>query len=248
MRCQLALPVRGRDPVLFTDLRRSGRRLLPGRPASGWAPALVLALLINGFLFLLLPLLTPDSSRPLDLTEPHPVRVVRVSEKDSPAPPEEAVSEPPVREELQARGLIEPDLVKPALQDQTLPPVRFQVTPNLILPAGMGTAGDPGLAGGGAGRIYNLEDVEQGPVPLGGIKPLYPLRAKRLGIEGVVKVRFVVDEQGNAGQVRILEAAPEGVFEDSVLQFLAACRFSPASIGGRPVASIVMQPFRFELD
>lgn len=67
------------------------------------------------------------------------------------------------------------------------------------------------------------------------INPLYPMRARRLGQEGYVKVRVHVGKDGKPKKVEILEAQPPGVFERSVIRALKRWKFKPKTVGGKPV-------------
>jgi len=58
----------------------------------------------------------------------------------------------------------------------------------------------------------------------------------------------VVDEQGTVGQVSVLAAEPEGVFEQSVLRCVAGWRFKPGTIGGVAVKALVEQTITFKLE
>ena len=58
---------------------------------------------------------------------------------------------------------------------------------------------------------------------------------------------FTVNEQGLVEDIRILEAEPDRIFNDSVIQCLSAWRFKPGRIGGDPVRTRVSTRIRFEL-
>jgi protein TonB len=79
------------------------------------------------------------------------------------------------------------------------------------------------------------------------VSPTYPFRAKRRGVEGKVVVRFLVDKQGRVSQSTVVRADPEGVFEQSALKAVRQWRFQPGTKDGRPVATWVQVPIRFEL-
>lgn len=77
---------------------------------------------------------------------------------------------------------------------------------------------------------------------------IYPLRAKRKGIEGWVNVALQVGVEGNVEAVEVLEAKPEGVFEESVTRSIRGWRFSPATVMGERVKTRVVTTIRFELE
>ena len=77
---------------------------------------------------------------------------------------------------------------------------------------------------------------------------MYPIGARRKGIEGWVKVGFVVDEQGQIGALQIIESEPPGVFDRSVIQCLSKWRYRPGTLEGVPVTVRVTKIIRFELE
>ena len=78
--------------------------------------------------------------------------------------------------------------------------------------------------------------------------PVYPPSAKRRGIEGWVKVRFVVNPRGEVQDVSIVDAKPPGVFDDSVTRCVFGWRFQPGTVDGTPVSAWVETTVRFELE
>jgi len=111
-----------------------------------------------------------------------------------------------------------------------------------VLGAGSGRgAGEmPGGAGGGT--------VDQLPRILEKVKPLYPEHARRQHKTGVVTLKFQVDAEGRVHQPSVVEALPQGVFEESALAAIVRWRFAPAMRQGRPVATWLMLPVRFTLE
>lgn len=79
------------------------------------------------------------------------------------------------------------------------------------------------------------------------IPPLYPARARRLGIEGWVKVAFVVDKSGRVKDLKVVEAQPPKFFEKSVLACVKNWRYKPGTVTGMPVETRVSTLVRFEL-
>jgi protein TonB len=65
--------------------------------------------------------------------------------------------------------------------------------------------------------------------PISRVKPRYPSRAKKRGIEGVVVVSFVVNKNGsvNSQSIRIVRANPAKIFNKSVRRALVKWKFSP---------------------
>lgn len=78
--------------------------------------------------------------------------------------------------------------------------------------------------------------------------PQYPYDALENHIEGRVLVQFVVDTDGDVQEPEILEADPEGFFEQSSLDAIMLYKFEPAVKDGMPVNSFATLPMVYELD
>lgn len=110
-----------------------------------------------------------------------------------------------------------------------------------------GSNNERGNGGAGSG-YYTTGQLDGTLTALRKALPVYPHAAKRRHIEGWIKVKFVVDERGHVGQIAVLEAEPQGVFEQSVLRCIAGWRFKPGTIGGMAVKALVQQTIFFKLD
>jgi TonB family protein len=78
--------------------------------------------------------------------------------------------------------------------------------------------------------------------------PQYPIAAAQNGIEGRVVLRFMVGTDGKAKNPEVVEADPEGVFEESMLVNIEQFEFTPATLAGEPVPCMVNYTIWFELD
>ena len=86
------------------------------------------------------------------------------------------------------------------------------------------------------------------PQFLSGADMVYPPAAKTEGIEGYVVIRYDVTAQGAVANPEVVEAEPEGVFEEAALASIAQWRFRPATVGGEAVeTSGVVSTLRFRL-
>src|SRR6185369_15466131 len=72
------------------------------------------------------------------------------------------------------------------------------------------------------------------PVPLHPILPRYTEPARRAGMQGTVIVEAIIDEKGNATNVRILRGLPMGL-DRSAVEAILQTQFKPAMIGTRAV-------------
>jgi len=95
---------------------------------------------------------------------------------------------------------------------------------------------------------YSVGDVDSKPGALGQALPPYPRRARRRGIEGWVKVRFVVTKDGRVRNLTVLEESPLRVFHKTVMNTVPRWHFRPARKDGRPVNVWVEQTINFKLE
>ena len=165
------------------------------------------------------------------------------------AKPEER---PPSRPKLRKR----PELKKQRLE--TLPDAlwaRLSLSMS-SLEAGAGDfsldfgAGPEDLAAPGDDRppLFDLAEVDRRPRPTVRMKPLYPMRARERGIEGIVRLRFVVGADGSVRNIEVVSSEPEGVFDRAAKAAAARWRFAPAVKDGQPVATRVRTAVRFRLE
>ena len=214
-----------------------------------WTSAILFSILLNVVFFSLLPeLVSSNPQKPEDTKRFHVVNVVRVKQKETPAKKKE-IKKPEKRKDPQKNTLQNPVVrKKPLPQVQKLP---FEL--NLKLPAGPGTLPTFPMEMVpfdffGMQDAYGIGDLDGPLTPLAQVPPLYPLRAKRMGIEGWVKVQFVVTERGVVDQIEIIEAEPKQVFDESVIRCVSSWRFAPGEVQGEPVKTRVQTTIRFKLE
>lgn len=133
--------------------------------------------------------------------------------------------------------------------------------PSLGLEAGL-TGLDFGLTGFGDAELDRLREallgseeevvmtddsVDVPPRPVLQPPVRYPLRAKAQGITGYVVLSLLIGPTGQVEQVRVLEAQPEGVFEEAAISAVQSWRFEPASYKGQNVRVWARQRIRFDL-
>ena len=84
-----------------------------------------------------------------------------------------------------------------------------------------------------------LEDLSAGPV--------YPQRALRSGIEGVVTVEFTIATDGSVKDAEVVKAKPPKIFNKAVLTAIAKWKFNPDMINGVPVEKRARQDIKFTI-
>jgi len=75
------------------------------------------------------------------------------------------------------------------------------------------------------------------------VQPVYPARATLAGVEGYVELEYSIDASGVVGNISVLHAQPEGVFDSAAISALAQWRFQPGSGG----SARYVQNFAFTL-
>jgi protein TonB len=146
------------------------------------------------------------------------------------------------------------------------PPIRIGVSMSSATTAGGGVAVPVGntLYGEPPRRAADPSSVQQyrtdGYVPATEVTSLpvpvevdiprseYPEEARRLGIEGLVKLRLLVDEGGRVREATLLHDPGHGLGAQAIRNAKRYLRFRPALRDGRPVATEIPFTMAFELD
>ncbi|HUW50563.1 MAG TPA: TonB family protein [Sulfuricella sp.] len=95
---------------------------------------------------------------------------------------------------------------------------------------------------------YPAKQLDVHPVALNPIKPVYPEKGVELGVDGKVVLLLLIDESGMVKDASVVEADPEGIFEESALAAFRNARFAPAQKNGRAVKSRVLIRVSYELN
>ncbi len=228
-----------------------GQRSRPQQDHSWslWTTALVLSLALNIVLFGSMTGLVDSSPRGPEYSG-HPERVNfiyirRPDLKPGPKPPK---TKPLLRSSLSPKeDLALKDIRNSIKQTPDLP---FEINPRLpaisgalpVLPVERVAIGPSGLR-----HIYGMNEIDRPLIPYVQTPPIYPMEARRRGIEGWVKVSFVVMENGKVGDIKVLDHYPGRIFDRAVIRCISAWRFSPGTVEGIPVKTQVETTVRFEL-
>jgi TonB family protein len=88
--------------------------------------------------------------------------------------------------------------------------------------------------------------ITERPQVLAEVKAEYPPDAARMGIEGKVQTRILLDEKGKVRQVRVIKAAGHG-FDERAIEALKKYRFSPARTSdGKAVPTTITFIYAFD--
>ena len=103
----------------------------------------------------------------------------------------------------------------------------------------------PPPPGGMEEEIMEFWKVEQKPVPIKTVAPVYPNIARKAEIEGRVFVQFVVGTDGRVRNVRVLKG-PE-IFRQAAIDAVKQFVFQAAVQNDKPVQVQMVQPINFTL-
>ncbi|QAV24518.1 TonB system transport protein TonB [Proteus hauseri] len=165
-----------------------------------------------------------------EVTPPEPEPVVEPEPEPEPIPDVKPIIEKPIEKKPEPKPKPKP---KPV--EKPKPPVE---RPQLVLnkgndqknlnptakPSDKGEDKPVATVSSGEGKEPNV--VRQG-------LPVYPQRAKAVGIEGSVKVRFDVDADGRVENVEILSADPKNVFEREIKKAMRQWRYEKIAYKGK---------------
>ena len=217
------------------------------RSAVLWTIATVFSLVFNIILFDLMPcLVNRNLGKPKYSQYIETVNIVRIKRPEPPARKKE--KKPEVKPKEQMKKLIQKKAVYQNRMKR-LVDLPFEINPKLtriagalkIPPMKMARLDSPGL------KSYGIGEIDQPLTALAQVPPIYPMRAKRMGIEGWVKVRFIVNEDGRVSDVKIHESSPERIFDNAVVHCVLSWRFTPGTVENVPVKTWVETTIRFDL-
>ena len=196
------------------------------------------ALLFNTFFFLLIQQLVTNEQglrtdlEPFDLVDfirmQRPAEIEELNPEED-IPPEEEI--PPETEPL------ETEIEKPTLSE-----TQFDLAmPNINVPISLN--GTPFIGDAKPGRL----EIDANVVPTLRVPPVYPPRALRSGIEGIVTVEFTISTDGSVKDASIVKSKPPKIFDRAVLMAISKWKFNPDIVKGKKVAKRARQDINFKL-
>jgi protein TonB len=205
----------------------------------------------------------PPPPPPVAAPVPVPVPVKAPPPKVAPRTPAPPKAPPPEAP---------PPAPGPEVDDSAAPEIKLDIPASaqgtMTAPQGTSATGVPGGKRGGTGqgpggggaadadgsgpRVASVASVKTMPVVEGDFDHVllgkdYPADAKRLGIEGQVQVRLLIDDHGRVAQTKLLKGLGYGLDERAVA-LARKIRFKPAvDTNDAPVATWITWSFNFEL-
>ena len=205
------------------SIPRVAPREIQFRPPSFLRRALLLTLLFHCVLFVAWP---PSLSSPRRAREPMPVVVLQeVGETaytilDTPADEPETPMPPPDRR---------PDSDVP--EPPTVGLGEYAIQPPTLAPE----------------ASSNFIAVDRLPTAIRLVTPDYPPLAREAGIEGTVRVKVVIDDDGKVIDLQVIWSDVTASMERAAIAAAKRSRFEPGRQGLHPVRAAVVIPFRFRL-
>lgn len=78
--------------------------------------------------------------------------------------------------------------------------------------------------------------------------PVYPRKARRMGYEGIVMLKVLVDENGRVDDLTVLESSGHTILDQTALASVRKWLFEPGTAAGMKTKMWVRVPIRFDLE
>ncbi len=95
--------------------------------------------------------------------------------------------------------------------------------------------------------VMTEDAVDEAPRPLKTVMPEYPARARAKGVTGSVTLKLLIGTDGQVERVKVVDAAPSGVFDEAAVYAAKQLRFQPARYRGENVKIWARKIYNFNL-
>ncbi|WP_020586196.1 energy transducer TonB [Desulfobacter curvatus] len=215
-----------------------------------WIAAIVLALGLNLFIFGILPTFiqsVPDAPDDAELIQA--IQVVRIKRPETPPRKKERPEPPePPKTMVSATKIVQEQIQRPTIVRPNLSVELNPNLPNLPNSIALGPLSNFSMTAEMPSGLFSTSELDYPLQTLVRLPASYPMRARRLGIEGWVKVEFIVTREGRVRDIKVVAAEPKGVFESSVTRSVSQYRFKPGTVDGSAVEVRVMTTIRFKME
>ena len=79
------------------------------------------------------------------------------------------------------------------------------------------------------------------------VEPKYPRKAAIEGIEGWVKLKFTILEDGSVTNIKVAASNPRRIFDKSAKRAIKRWKFKPRIVNGKAVKQTAIQTITFKL-
>lgn len=150
---------------------------------------------------------------------------------------DQPVSEPepeiePVKPEIEDIAPVEQPMPELQLADIPVP-----TTDVVVPPSDTAISGTPAEPGATAQQLKTTNRVE----------PIYPATSRRLGEEGTVRLKVLVDESGRPKNVAVLNSSGFGRLDQAAIDAVKRWRFVAATDGNGPISTWTQVAITFKL-
>ncbi len=212
--------------------------------------AIVIAIVLNIAIFILIQqLVSNEHSLDLNLSDINLVEFIKLERKPEPPKPKKEIEEiepPPLEEDPPPPEMVEPQLEKPQPMQAELSP------PDINMPLSL--SGTPYLGDFAKSTLKakprskpSRPKIDTNVVPTLRVPPIYPLRALRSGIQGVVTVEFTIAIDGSVKNAVVVKSKPPKIFDSAVLKAISKWKYNPDIIDGKPTEKRARQDVKFKL-
>lgn len=87
---------------------------------------------------------------------------------------------------------------------------------------------------------YPAKELDVFPAALDSVRPTYPASASADNVSGEVTLLLLIDEAGRVNEASVVDAQPQGYFEEAALAAFGSARFAPGQRDGRQVRSRIL--------
>lgn len=173
-----------------------------------------------------------------------------------PPPPDEPIPQQTVAVNPPPMGF--QTIMPPKDLPTEIPPVNLNEKFDARDYSGKGVAGGVAIGViGGTGPVitdvvgtesFTVDQVDDPAQHIGGPQPIYPEVMKSVGIEGVVRLRFVVGINGRVepSTIQVISSSNKA-FENAAVEGIKKLLFKPAKMRGQEVRQLVEQNIKFAL-
>ncbi len=100
----------------------------------------------------------------------------------------------------------------------------------------------------GGVEAYKQSQLTERPSIVKRYAPDYPMKAKKMHVEGRIIIQVIVDKNGVPRNIQVKTANPPGYFEQVAIDAVNKMRFIPGKLHGKAVNTLVSIPFNFKLN
>jgi protein TonB len=161
------------------------------------------------------PSVSQSEAKPRPVLAPEPPAPVQIAK---PKPEIKHKPKPKPSRKMPERTQPQPDQVTPAQTNPSASPEALHERP---------TTAEP---------VVSAPALNSGPAAISRPDPIYPDRARVLGIEGRVQIQFDVNAGGQVENLRIISATPRNMFERQIREAVPRWRYQ----SGKPGKNLTM--------